>query len=56
MNRKNYSFYMLDDFGTALETIQAKDDRIKALSKSQAVYFIVSEIAQTGKYTNTQDK
>ena len=51
MERKNYSFYMPEDFTEKMKQIQACDDKLSALSRSQAVHFIISEIAQTGKYT-----
>lgn len=56
MDRKNYSFYMPADFGDKLEKIQEADDRIAVLSKSQAVYFIISEIAQSGKYSKNENE
>ena len=51
MNRKNYSFYMPDEFASKLDTIQQQDKRLEPLSKSQAVNFIITEIAETGKFT-----
>lgn len=50
IERKNYSFYMPVEFDSKLADIQAKDKRLSALSKSQAVNFIVSEIAANGKF------
>ena len=54
MERKNYSFYMPSDFGEKFKQIQEEDDKLKVLSRSQAVYLIVSELAQTGKYVKNQ--
>ena len=51
MERKNYSFYMPSDFTEKLKSIQERDDKLKALSLSQAVYFVISQIAQDGKYS-----
>jgi len=48
--RKNYSFYMPADFDEKLKNIQQQDGRLSALSKSQAVYYIISEIESTGKF------
>lgn len=45
VQRKNYSFYMPDDFTQSLEKIQASDHKIQSLSKSQALYFIISDMA-----------
>lgn len=50
VDRKNYSFYMPTDFDNYLTKIQNSDSRVKPLSKSQAVNFILCEIAQTGKF------
>lgn len=45
VDKKNYSFYMVSDFGDKLEKVQAADDRLKSLSMSQAVYMIITELA-----------
>lgn len=45
IERKNYSFYAPTDLGKKLEQIQAKDDNLKNLSKSQALYAIISKLA-----------
>lgn len=50
VDRKNYSFYMPTDFDNYLAKIQNSDSRVKPLSKSQAINFILYEIAQTGKF------
>ena len=50
MTRKNYSFYMPDDFETKMKKLQESDDRLQSLSRSQAVYFIVSELCQNKKF------
>ena len=50
MDKKNYSFYMPLEFDNKLKSIQEKDKRLSALSKSQAVNFIISEIVATGKF------
>ena len=46
INRKNYSFYMPDDFNSKLEVIKDSNDKIKSLSMSQALYYIVTEMAE----------
>lgn len=44
-SRKNYSFYMSDDFNDKLSIIQESNPKFKSLSKSQVLYFIISELA-----------
>jgi hypothetical protein len=36
---------MPSDFDDKIRKIQSNDDRIQSLSKSQAVYFLISDIA-----------
>lgn len=56
IERKNYSFYMPNEFGDKLAAIQSKDKRLTALSKSQAVNYIISEIERAGKFSIQVDK
>lgn len=44
IEKKNYSFYMLADFDEKLDRLQQKDTRLKSLSRSQALYLIVTEL------------
>ena len=53
VERKNYSFFMPDDFPDKIDTVRGKDDKLKALSRSQAIYAIVSEVYQTGSFTGS---
>lgn len=46
INRKNYSFYMPDDFSSKLKVIKDSNDKIKSLSMSQALYYIITEMAE----------
>ena len=45
VDKINYCFYMPVDFNDKFEKIQAADDRLKSLSKSQALNLIISEMA-----------
>ena len=45
VDRKNYSFFMPVEFDKFLSIVQNSSERYKALSKSQAVYFIIAELA-----------
>lgn len=45
VSRKNYSFYMATDFIEKLEKVQANNPSLKALSRSQALYVLVSDLA-----------
>ena len=55
-DRKNYSFYMPVEFDNALVELQKRDTRLKPLSKSQAVNFIICEIETTGKFVLNSSK
>jgi len=44
MEKKNYSFYMPEDFDAKLQSIAERDSTIAALSKSQALYYIISKV------------
>lgn len=46
VERKNFSFYMPDDFAEKLDKLQTKKDSLKPLSRSQAVYFIISQMLE----------
>lgn len=46
VERKNYSFYMATDFVEKLEKVQESSPDLKHLSRSQAVYFIISNMAK----------
>lgn len=48
VKRKNFSFYMPEDFADKLDKVQDRSENIKNLSKSQALYFLVSNMAQDG--------
>lgn len=47
VDRKNYSFYMPVDFVEKIEQVKSKDPRLKMLSRSQAMYFIISKLAES---------
>lgn len=49
ITRKNYSFYMPDDFEKKIVAVQNADETLKPLSRSQALYAIVSKMAQEVK-------
>ena len=44
MDKKNFSFYMPEDFDDKLQGIASRDSTIAALSKSQALYYIISKV------------
>ena len=43
--RKNYSLYMPLDFNESLEKVIENNDQLAPLSHSQAVYFIIKQLA-----------
>lgn len=45
VTRKNYSFYVPDDFDKLLDEIKASDRVMTGMSKSQSLYYIVSKLA-----------
>jgi len=47
-DRKNYSFFMPNDFNEQLEKVKSTDPVMNAMSKSQAVYYIISKVAKLG--------
>ena len=47
VDRKNYSFYMPIDFVDKIEQVKDRDSRLKLLSRSQALYFIISKLAES---------
>ena len=47
VDRKNYSFYMPVDFVDKIEQVKDRDTRLKLLSRSQALYFIISKLAES---------
>ena len=49
-NRKNFSFYAPEDLGDKIDDARNNDARLKPLSRSQAIYFIMTEIQQNGSY------
>lgn len=49
ITRKNYSFYMPDDFIEKIVVVQEADESLKLLSRSQALYMIVTRMAQEAK-------
>lgn len=55
MDRKNYSMYMPADFSEKLTEVQKNNPSINALSKSQAVYYIISQLAEGAVKLNGQD-
>lgn len=48
VERKNYSFFMPNDFNEQLEKVKATDPVMSAMSKSQAIYYIISKVAKLG--------
>lgn len=48
IERKNYSFFMPSDFNDQLEKIKSEDPVMSAMSKSQAIYYIISKVAKLG--------
>lgn len=44
-NKKNYSFYMPEDFDQKIDQLRESMDPLKGLSKSQSVYFLISDLA-----------
>lgn len=44
-DKKNYSFYMPEDFDNKIDFLRDSIDSLKGLSKSQSVYFLISELA-----------
>lgn len=46
MERKNYAFYMPNDFDEQLEKVKSNDPVMASMSKSQAVHYIVSKVAK----------
>ncbi len=46
MERKNYSFFMPNDFDEQLEKVKSNDPVMASMSKSQAVHYIVSKVAK----------
>lgn len=44
-NKKNYSFYMPEDFDQKIDKLRESIDSLKGLSKSQSVYFLISDLA-----------
>lgn len=47
VDRKNYSFYMPVDFVEKIEQVKSKDSKLQLLSRSQALYFIISKLAES---------
>lgn len=54
VQKKNYSFYMPTDFVDRMEEIQSNDDKLRTLSRSQALYFIISELAEKAQPASTE--
>lgn len=52
--RKNFSFYMLADFSEKIDKIRQSDDKFKSMSRSQVLYYLISEIADSAKYSNAE--
>ena len=44
-DKKNYSFYMPCDFDEKIDYLRKNTNALKGLSKSQSVYFLISEFA-----------
>lgn len=44
--RKNYSFYMPEDFAEKIDKLISSNETLKNLSRSQAVYFIISQMVE----------
>lgn len=49
-NRKNFSFYAPEDLGDKIDQARNNDERLRPLSRSQAIYVIMTEIQQNGSY------
>ena len=47
VDRKNYSFYMPVDFVEKIEKAKSKDSKLQLLSRSQALYLIISRLAES---------
>lgn len=48
VEKKNFSFFMPVDFIDELSKVTDNDPIMKAMSRSQAVYYIVSKVAKLG--------
>lgn len=44
-DKKNYSFYMPEDFDRKIDFLREQIENLHGLSKSQSVYFLISELA-----------
>ena len=44
------------DFSDKLEIIQQNDEKLKSLSKSQAVYYIIAKLAEPLEKDNSDSK
>ena len=53
-DKKNYSMYMPFDFDEKLAIVRENHKGLAGLSKSQAVYFVIAELAD--KYLSKQMK
>lgn len=56
VERKNFSFYAPIDLAEKIKKIQSKDEKLKALSMSQAIYYIVSQLADKGEMFSEDKK
>ena len=44
-DKKNYSFYMPEDFDRKIDMLRNEIEALHGLSKSQSVYFLISDLA-----------
>ena len=55
-DKKNYSFYMPEDFDKKIDLLRESIDSLHGLSKSQSVYFLISELAAKQIHTAEDSK
>ena len=56
VERKNFSFYAPTDLSEKIKKVQARDEKLKALSMSQAIYYIVSQLADGADLSELSSK
>lgn len=44
MDKKNFSFYMPEDLDHKIDYLRDSNEKLKGLSKSQSIYFLISEL------------
>ena len=55
-DKKNYSFYMPEDFDKKIDLLRENIDSLHGLSKSQSVYFLISELAAKQAHVSDDNK